>query len=45
MKSVEKIADYFTRLATITNQMKNSGEIMDEQVVIDKVLCTHDSKI
>jgi hypothetical protein len=30
MQSVEKIADYFTRLVTLTNQMKNCGETMDE---------------
>jgi hypothetical protein len=29
-KVMRKIADYFTRLVTLTNQMKNFGETMDE---------------
>ncbi|KAK2388316.1 hypothetical protein QL285_062010 [Trifolium repens] len=44
MKSDESIADYFTRLVTLTNQMKNCGGNLSEQETVEKVLRTLTSK-
>ena len=44
MKSDESIADYFTRLVTLTNQMKNCGGNLGEQETVEKVLRTLTSK-
>ena len=44
MKSDESVADYFTRLVTLTNQMKNCGGILGEQETVEKVLRTLTSK-
>ncbi|PNX57137.1 hypothetical protein L195_g058543, partial [Trifolium pratense] len=44
MKNDEKVADYFTRLVTLTNQMKNCGNTLEEQEKVEKVLRTLTSK-
>ncbi|WJX12170.1 hypothetical protein P8452_02697 [Trifolium repens] len=44
MKNDESVADYFTRLVTLTNQMKNCGGNLDEQETVEKVLGTLTSK-
>ncbi|KAK2377606.1 hypothetical protein QL285_078260 [Trifolium repens] len=44
MKSDESIADYFTILVTLTNQMKNCGGNLGEQETVEKVLRTLTSK-
>ncbi|WJX17845.1 hypothetical protein P8452_07710 [Trifolium repens] len=44
MKNDESVADYFTRLVTLTNQMKNCGGNLDEQETVEKVLRTLTSK-
>ncbi|MCH94065.1 retrovirus-related Pol polyprotein from transposon TNT 1-97, partial [Trifolium medium] len=44
MKNDEKVADYFTRLVTLTNQMKNCGDTLEEQEKVEKVLRTLTSK-
>lgn len=36
----DKVAYYFSRLVTLTNQMKRSQEEMSEAAVMEKVLCT-----
>lgn len=38
MKEIEFVADYISRLLALKTQMKNSGEILSEQVMIKKVL-------
>ncbi|WJX34995.1 hypothetical protein P8452_23045 [Trifolium repens] len=38
MKNDETVADYFTRLVTLTNQMKNCGSNLDEQETVEKAL-------
>lgn len=38
MKNNEKIGDYVARILTITNEMKQCGETMTEQMIIEKVL-------
>ncbi|GAU47674.1 hypothetical protein TSUD_380280 [Trifolium subterraneum] len=40
MKSDEVIADYFTRVVTLTNQMKNCGSTLNEEEMVEKVLRT-----
>ncbi|KAK2404089.1 hypothetical protein QL285_053465 [Trifolium repens] len=44
MKDDEKISDYFTRLVTLTNQMKNCGSNLEEQETVEKVLRTLTSR-
>ncbi|CAJ2663346.1 unnamed protein product [Trifolium pratense] len=44
MKNDETIADYFTRVVTLTNQMKNCGSNLAEQETVEKVLRTLTSK-
>ena len=38
MESTEKVADYFTRILSITNLMKGCGEKLDDQMVVEKIL-------
>lgn len=38
MKEDERITDYFTRLQTLTNQMRNCGETLTKQILVEKVL-------
>ncbi|GAU38400.1 hypothetical protein TSUD_52250 [Trifolium subterraneum] len=40
MKSDEAIADYFTRMVTLTNQMKNCGSTLNKVEMVEKVLRT-----
>ncbi|GAU25674.1 hypothetical protein TSUD_266010 [Trifolium subterraneum] len=40
MKNDEAIADYFTRVETLTNQMKNCGSTLSEEEMVEKVLRT-----
>ncbi|GAU38713.1 hypothetical protein TSUD_396410 [Trifolium subterraneum] len=40
MKSYETIADYFTRVETLINQMKNCGSTLNEEEMVEKVLRT-----
>ncbi|PNX80520.1 hypothetical protein L195_g036522, partial [Trifolium pratense] len=45
MNNDETIADYFTRLVTLTNQMKNCGSTLGEQETVKKVLRTLTPKL
>lgn len=38
MKAQETIADFLTRLVTLTNQMKSCGEVISEVMKVEKVL-------
>ena len=38
MKDNEKVSEYISRVIMITNEMKACGEILSEQVIIEKVL-------
>ncbi|XP_057417996.1 uncharacterized protein LOC130712175 [Lotus japonicus] len=40
MKSDESIADYLSRLGSLTSQMKSNGEDLTEQSIVEKVLRT-----
>ncbi|GAU46479.1 hypothetical protein TSUD_177070 [Trifolium subterraneum] len=40
MKSDVTIANYFTRVVTLTNQMKNCGSTLNEEEMVEKVLRT-----
>ncbi|GAU33536.1 hypothetical protein TSUD_143290 [Trifolium subterraneum] len=40
MKNDEAIAEYFTRVETLTNQMKNCGSTLSEEEMVEKVLRT-----
>ena len=44
MEETESVAEYFTKILTLTNQMKCCGEQIKEQLVIEKVLRTLTSK-
>ncbi|GAU36107.1 hypothetical protein TSUD_277180 [Trifolium subterraneum] len=37
---LQKIAEYFTRVKTLTNQMKNCGSTLSEEEMVEKVLRT-----
>lgn len=45
MKNDEKVPEYLIRLMTLTNKMKNYGDVMVEEVVIEKVFRTLTPKI
>jgi len=34
----ERIAEFFTKVVTLTNSMKNCGEILGDQVILEKIL-------
>ncbi|GAU27372.1 hypothetical protein TSUD_55260 [Trifolium subterraneum] len=40
MKSDEAVAEYFTRVETLTNQMKNCGSTLSEEEMVEKVVRT-----
>ncbi|GAU46965.1 hypothetical protein TSUD_143070 [Trifolium subterraneum] len=40
MKSDEAVAEYFTRVETLTNQMKNCGSTLSEEEMVEMVLRT-----
>ncbi|GAU30142.1 hypothetical protein TSUD_360350 [Trifolium subterraneum] len=40
MKNDEAVAEYFTRVETLTNQMKNCGSTLSEKEMVEKVLRT-----
>ncbi|XP_020270923.1 uncharacterized protein LOC109846108 [Asparagus officinalis] len=44
MKATESILDYFSRVQTITNQMKRNGEAISDVRIMEKILRTLDSK-
>ncbi|CAL0333188.1 unnamed protein product [Lupinus luteus] len=44
MKDEDTIVDYFTRLRSLTNYMKGCGESMKDQLIVEKVLRTLNSK-
>ncbi|XP_019447306.1 PREDICTED: uncharacterized protein LOC109350530 [Lupinus angustifolius] len=44
MKDEDTIADYFTKLRSLTNLMKGCGEIMKDQLIVEKVLRTLNPK-
>lgn len=38
MEPTQKVADYFTRILSITNLMKGCGEKLDDQMIMEKIL-------
>lgn len=40
MEKSEKVCDYFTRILTLTNQMKVCGERVSDQMIVEKVMRT-----
>lgn len=38
MKIKEMIADYFTRVQKVVNEMKRNGEKLDDERVMEKIL-------
>jgi hypothetical protein len=44
MEQRETVSDYFSRLVTLTNQMKNCGYALTNQTIIEKILRTLPSK-
>ncbi|XP_020253124.1 uncharacterized protein LOC109830303 [Asparagus officinalis] len=44
MKATESISGYFSRVQTITNQMKRNGEAINDVRIMEKILRTLDSK-
>jgi CII-binding regulator of phage lambda lysogenization HflD len=44
MEENETISNYFSRLVTLTNQMKNCGETLSDQTIVEKILKTLPSK-
>ncbi|XP_019447259.1 PREDICTED: uncharacterized protein LOC109350483 [Lupinus angustifolius] len=44
MKEGDSIADYFTKIRSLSNLMKGCGEVMKDQLVVEKVLRTLTSK-
>ncbi|GAU33426.1 hypothetical protein TSUD_380620 [Trifolium subterraneum] len=44
MKNDEAVAEYFTRVETLTNQMKNCGSTLSEEEMVEKVLRTSTHK-
>ncbi|XP_019414638.1 PREDICTED: uncharacterized protein LOC109326409 [Lupinus angustifolius] len=44
MKDEDTIADYFTKIRSLTNLMKGCGEIMKDQLIVEKVLRTLNPK-
>ena len=44
MEDSEVIADYFTRVLTLVNKMKQYGETIKDQVIVEKILRTLPSR-
>ncbi|KAL9423082.1 hypothetical protein AB3S75_035217 [Citrus x aurantiifolia] len=44
MKTLESISDYFTRVVTVSNELKRNGEELKEVRIIEKILRSVDSK-
>ncbi|GAB2283017.1 hypothetical protein Dimus_039573 [Dionaea muscipula] len=44
MKEAELIADYFTRVQTIVNQLRRNGETVEDKRVVEKILRSLDNK-
>jgi len=40
MSDQESVAEYFTRMLTLTNQMKNYGDKIKYTIIVDKILRT-----
>lgn len=40
MENTEKISDYFTRILTLTDQMKACGDTVTDQSIVEKIMRT-----
>lgn len=40
MNDQDSIVEYFTRMLTLTNQMKNYGDRIEDAMIVDKILRT-----